>query len=497
MTDKVLINPPLFYLLDALRGIGYTIETAIADLIDNSIAADAKTVFINFKWKGVDSYITIVDDGGGMSNDELIDAMNLAQKGVYHERNPKDLGRFGLGLKTASFSQCKTLTVYSRKANKTSCYRWDLDKLAQSPIDGLFLLIGANNPNLQEFKDLEKQVHGTVVLLENLDRVVTSGFTYDRYCNVADKVSKHLSMVFHRFIDEGKLRLIFDGKEIKSWNPFPSLTSTMKFPEIKIGKKNHITAQGFVLPHKEFIPDKNIYLAMGGEKGWITQQGFYIYRNKRLLVAGSWLGLGNPKPWIKDELHGLARIKIDITNEDDFEWSIDVKKSSATPPADCKLRLERLGYSIRERARNVYVHRGKGGGGKQLSNFEFAWIKEKNHYRINKQHSIISDMLKNSGAYRKIIENLLEIIEESVPVQRIWLDSAENEPFESATESEITDAMVGIIEDAFIRILKDKKFSIEQTISHLLHIEPFNLYPEIINKIAERKRRSLYEAPNK
>lgn len=136
----------------------------------------------------------------------------------------------------------------------------------------------------------------------------------------------------------------------------------------------------------------------------------------------------------------------------------------------------------------MYIE-ARGGGGKQLSDFEFAWVKEKNHYRINTKHSIINDILEQSGDYRKKIESLLKIVEESVPVQRIWLDSAEqHEPLERNTESEITETMIDIIKDAFKRILKDRDFSVEQTVSYLLHIEPFNLYPEIINTIAGRNK---------
>jgi len=487
MEDIVKLQPPLFYLIDSLRGIGYTIETAIADLIDNCIAAEASLVDIRFKWAKKDSYISILDDGRGMSETELIEALNLAQRGVKFKREKNDLGRFGLGLKTASFSQCKILTVSSKHNDTCYTYRWDLNALEQaSPSEGLFLIRGPNNRTLPEFSQLETLKHGTVVIWEELDKIVSQGLTYDHFCIIAERVSSHLSMVFHRYIEQRRLKIVVDGKEIGAWNPFPLLTSTIQFPEVKFGRNSKNIAQGYILPHKDNIPNEATYLKMGGQGGWISQQGFYVYRNDRLLVAGSWLGLGSPKPWIKDELHGLARIKIDITNSDDFDWGIDVKKSTAKPPADCRLILERLGESIRAEARKVYVHRGKKAHG-AASNFEYAWIKDGTRYRVNKNHSIVNQILQQSGDFRKQVEFLISILEESVPVERIWLDTAEHQyPQEEYTELEVSATVLPIIEDAFRRVIEERKLSIEDAVSYLLNVEPFDQYPEAIRQIARR-----------
>nr|WP_321297101.1 ATP-binding protein [uncultured Sphaerochaeta sp.] len=494
MEDIVRLQPPLFYLIDSLRGIGYTIETAIADLIDNCIAAEALKVEISFVWANKDSHISIFDDGCGMSESELIEAMNLAQKGVNFKRGKHDLGRFGLGLKTASFSQCKILTVSSKKNEESSSFRWDLNALEKaSPSEGLFLIKGSNNPSLPEFQKLRDSKHGTLVIWEDLDKVVSQGLTYDHFCNIAEKVSIHLSMVFHRYIEQRRLKIFVDDKEIGAWNPFPILTSTIQLPEVKFGKHNSNIAQGYILPHKDYIPNETTYVKMGGQGGWISQQGYYVYRNDRLLVAGSWLGLGSPKPWIKDELHGLARIKIDITNSDDFDWSIDVKKSTAKPPADCRLVLERLGESIRAEARKVYVHRGKKTHG-SVSNFEYAWIKDGTRYRVNRAHSIVNQILNNSGDLRKQVEFLISILEESVPVERIWLDTAEHQyPQEQYTELEVSATVLPIIEDALRRVVAERKLSIAEASVYLLNVEPFDQYPEAIEQISKKMGK---ERPN-
>lgn len=127
-------------MLESLRGVGYTTAAALADIVDNSIAAGARHVDVTFFWAGASSTVAILDDGIGMSDPELELAMRLGARNPGEERSPHDLGRFGLGLKTASLSQCRRLTVASRKSGQTSCLRWDLDKLADGNGDGWYLL---------------------------------------------------------------------------------------------------------------------------------------------------------------------------------------------------------------------------------------------------------------------------------------------------------------------------------------------------------------------
>ena len=120
--------PEASSMIETFRAIGYNIETAIADIIDNSISANSKNIWINFEWKGSKTWLSIKDDGIGMNDAELIQAMRPGSKNPLQERNQKDLGRFGLGLKTASFSQARKLTVISKKADyKSVFWTWDLD----------------------------------------------------------------------------------------------------------------------------------------------------------------------------------------------------------------------------------------------------------------------------------------------------------------------------------------------------------------------------------
>jgi hypothetical protein len=209
-------------MIETFRAIGYNLETAIADIIDNSISANAKNIYINRVWKGGKSYITIKDNGIGMTNHELIQAMRPGAQNPLNERSTTDLGRFGLGLKTASFSQCRKLSVLSKKKNyHTTYWSWDLDYVAQSK--NWELIKWVPEEFLKELDDLES---GTIVIWSELDRVlpldteVTDENAKLKFSNSLDKVKKHISMIFHRFIEDKEVKIYWCGHEIESWNPF-------------------------------------------------------------------------------------------------------------------------------------------------------------------------------------------------------------------------------------------------------------------------------------
>lgn len=322
-------------MLESLRGLGYSTAAALADIIDNSISAGAKVVDIQFNWEN--KYIYILDDGLGMTDQELESAMTLGDKNPIDVRSPHDLGRFGMGLKTASFSQCKSLTVASKKRGGISCLRWDLELLATNPDLGWVLLEGAAFGSEQLIEKLFNREHGTIVIWEKLDRVVTDDFTVNDFLTLIDeRVTPHLSMTFHRLITGAnpKVLLTINGNKLEPWDPFldghpaKPWSSPVQIHKTPAG---NIEIQCNVLPHRDKLSDDE-YLRSGGPEGWHTQQGFYVYRNLRLLVAGGWLGLGYPKAWHREEPYKLARIQLDIPNAADAAWKIDVKKSVARPP---------------------------------------------------------------------------------------------------------------------------------------------------------------------
>jgi Histidine kinase-, DNA gyrase B-, and HSP90-like ATPase len=321
--------PEASSMIETFRAIGYSIEAAVADIIDNSISVDAKNVWVNFEWKGSQTWLAIKDDGYGMNNDGLIQAMRPGSRNPLADRSTKDLGRFGLGLKTASFSQCRKLSVISRKENEEPVFwTWDLDFVNQTGRWDLLNYL----PDQEKFEvEITELKSGTIVIWNDIDRVVKNFQpddynALDKFLKIMEQVKKHLAMVFHRYIETGKIKIYFQDRIVEAWNPFlTGETATQGFPSEPL-HNGKASIKGFVLPHKSKITGE-VFKDAEGPKGWNEQQGFYIYRNERLLLAGDWLGM-----FRKEEHYKLARIQIDLPNNLDAEWQIDIKKSVARPP---------------------------------------------------------------------------------------------------------------------------------------------------------------------
>lgn len=208
--------PEAKLLLASLRSVGYTEETAIADIVDNCISAKAKHIDIIFETEKM--RILILDDGIGMTAQALIENMRIGSSDPSKQRDDTDLGRFGMGMKTAAFSLGKRLTVVTRFEESTSNAAWDLDKI---PDIGWNLIIEESDSIAEISSRLGAQ--GTVVCIENLDRVIGSldeAKAKKKFYKTAEKVEKHLALIFHRFIEEDGLVIRINGTEIQPWNPF-------------------------------------------------------------------------------------------------------------------------------------------------------------------------------------------------------------------------------------------------------------------------------------
>ncbi len=473
-----------------MRSYGYTLPAALADLIDNSIAAAASTVELRFHWSGADSWVSILDDGSGMSEAALRDAMRLGSRSPLEERDPHDLGRFGLGLKTASLSQCRRLTVASKPADGSrSVRRWDLDYLQQRDVQGWRLLTNPSPGSEQLLGGLDDFEHGTLVLWEALDRLVGKARVDDEkvhkhFLKLVEDVEKHLAMVFHRYLGSvrSRLRIIINEQELDGWDPFVERHSaTQRTPEENLlisGHKEAVQVQGHVLPHKDRLGD-NEHRKASGPRGWNAQQGFYLYRNRRLIVPGSWLGLGGSRPWTKEEHYKLARIRIDIPNSMDHLWQLDVKKSTARVPLQARARLKGLAQTVRRDARAVFAHRGKYRRRKTREEYDRPWKAGRRSgatvYRINRDHPIISALLQSVGTETsKDLEAAFRIIEETVPVEQIWLDAAErpdetSRPFHGSTNRQLR----ALIVVAYKALRRNRKASHKEAVQLLLRCEEF------------------------
>lgn len=475
-------------MIEALRGLGYTTATALADIVDNSISAQARSVSLHFEWTGEQSYIAILDDGFGMDAEGLDAAMRLGERSPLDPRAAGDLGRFGLGMKTASFSQCRRLTVASIRAGQLNCLRWDLDVIASSPDPGWCLLDGPDPDSEHLLETLRLSGKGTMVLWERLDRIVTSGFSEQNFLDVVDDVEHHLAMVFHRFLDgvHPVFRLSVNGRMVKPWDPFlgahqATWTSPVAtFPS----SAGTIEVQSHVLPHKDHLTSQQEQSA-AGPHGWTAQQGFYVYRNQRLLLAGSWLGLGQGRSWTKEEAHRLARIRLDIPNSADADWKIDIRKSTASPPVSFRPELTRLAEDTRARARKVFACRGMPFSFNPDRTVSQAWKAQNSlsgiRYRIDHQHPAVRAVLDDAGDLCARIRAMLRVIEETVPVQRIWLDTTEGrETPRTGFAGEPPSEVRAVLLVMYRNLVLHKGVMPELAREQLHHTEPFNSYPDLV-----------------
>jgi hypothetical protein len=434
------VAPDASAMIESMRAYGYTLPAALADIIDNSIAAGASNVDVRIHWAGYDSWIAVTDDGGGMSEEELRDAMRLGSRSPLEDREPEDLGRFGLGLKTASLSQCRRLTVVTRGSQRdVATRRWDLDHLARPDVTGWQLLRTAAEGSEERASLPATLPSGTRVLWERLDRLTGEDRDEDieslqrHFMEMIERVEAHLSMVFHRFISKRRLRLRLNDREVRPWDPFlethPATQCTPEEPIRIAGHVDPILIRGFILPHRDHLTADE-HAAASGPAGWNAQQGFYLYRGERLIVAGSWLGLGAGRPWTQEEHYKLARIRIDIPNSMDHLWHLDVKKSSASPPPGLRERLKGMATTVRSDARSVFAHRGKYGKRAVKTEVTRPWkvvrTAASTSYRIDRGHPIVAALIASlPGEAGTLLETTLRIVEETVPVEQIWLDTAD------------------------------------------------------------------------
>jgi len=483
--ESTFAEPEACSMIETFRAIGYSIETAIADILDNSISAGAENIWIDYLWKGPDTIIGIMDDGCGMDNGELIQAMRPGTISPLAERNEHDLGRFGLGLKTASFSQCRKFCVISKKNNSKSYWTWDLDYVNKVRS---WKLIKYRPDGFDFVKRLDELNSGTIVLWWDIDRL-TKDSQADKESSKADfftimeKIKKHLSMVFHRYIEEG-VNIWLKDRKIESWDPFMIGFEGLQARPATLLEEGKIRIKGFVMPHRSKLSAEEYNYGRGPKDSWTAHQGFYIYRNKRLLVAGDWLGL------FKREVHyDLCRIKIDLPNNMDDEWQIDIKKSIARPPAKIRDHLIPIAKDVRTQAVEVYRHKGKVVRRKFAKDEFFPFWEEKTRhgkrfYKINREHPMLKELLKNGYELSKDLEKVLQFIEETVPVPLITLQENENEkphgqPFEGKDHDIVLEMMKTIFEKLIAEGMQP-----EQAKARITNMEPFNFYPEYLEYLS-------------
>lgn len=423
-------------LMWSTRAIGYTTSAAIADLIDNSISANASHINIEFM-SGEEAYISILDDGTGMSSQELRLAMKYGSGTPWQVRNENDLGRFGLGLKTASLSQCKKLTVASKRGGLLSAYCWDLDhvihvkrwELLELDQDDL-----AVNPQIQQ---LNRYQEGTIVIWNNLDKIFAGDDDKDKgLLKKIQEVEEHIAVTYHRFLqgEPGlkKICISSNGILIKPQDPFyiaksdemPSEQIPVRYTDFNgIERVDNVVVTPFILPFADLLTQDELE-SLGGKDGLVKNQGFYIYRNKRLIVAASWFRITR-----KTDLSKLCRVRVDIPNSLDEIWTIDVKKSMAIPPEIVLNSLRRIVAPIINAGRRKYKFRAT----KESSSDHIqVWLRRESRkgviYSINPNYPIYKELIEDVKERSKL-QIFVRLIEQTIPVNSIHTDFYEDKKY--------------------------------------------------------------------
>lgn len=420
-------HPPSAACLSAsMRDLGYSLETAIADLVDNSISASADSIEIICDLSGAQAVVVILDNGKGMTEAELLEAMRHGTVNPRQARSSRDLGRFGLGLKTASFSQCRSLTVVSATDGLRCGAEWNLDRIDAA--DDWILSI-LDEADLQVLPYVDRiPIHGTAVIWRQLDRLVEDQDGHRRDEIVSEKLDalgRHLSLVFHRFLSGDvkgypRISIAVNGHAIEAFDPFCRKNSaTQMLPEevVRIGDAE-VRLQPYVLPHHSRLTARE-YDFYQNRSDFLSNQGAYIYRNGRLMAWGDWFRLVP-----KGEATKLARVQIDFPNSLDEDWTIDIKKSRARPPHAVRERLRQIIAKIT--ARSVTVHRGRGQKLFQETDAPL-WERYADHggirFAINTQHPLIVSLsAKLQPDDADTLHVLLDSIAASLPVEMIYSD---------------------------------------------------------------------------
>lgn len=466
-------------LMESTRAIGYSVEAAIADIIDNSLTAQATQININFF--PINQYIAILDNGYGMTPDQLTNAMQYGSKNPNDVRDLTDLGRYGLGLKTASLSQCRKLSVVSIRDGIISGRQWDLDYIQ---IVGEWALIVLDDDNIAKLPCIDKLAcleNGTLVIWQNLDKLTVGEIDSEASIGIKmDIVREHLALVFHRYLtgEQGlrKIEILMNERLVTAADPFLLKKSAQIMDDEIISLRGgQVIVKPYILPHFSKLTNEELK-TLGGKEGLRRQQGFYVYRNKRLLVWGTWFRLMR-----QGDLSKLARVQVDIPNTLDDLWTLDIKKSTAIPPEEVRKNLSNIIKKITESSKRTYTYRGK----KEIDDSKsHLWNRIKARdggifYEINRDHLLIDEINNKFPEVKNALQNLLCQIEGTIPLNQLYIDLTNDEKIVNETCIDET-----IIIEAVKTILADCKYNGSKIamLENLKVSDPFCEYLDIIDQ---------------
>lgn len=476
-------------LMGSMRSMGYSFETAVADIIDNSISAECTIVRLLFPKTPKDVLtLGILDNGHGMSKHALFEAMRYGSSDSSEERSSNDLGRFGLGMKSASLSQCCILTVVSKQGNDENAYTWNYNEIRERKEWLVQEHTKEEIERLPYINTLREFQNGTLVLWSDFDilRKSSNGQEYEELVSLKQKIDLHLGLVFHRFLQDtskNRLTICINNAKVSARDPFlenHQKTTTKKERSIDVrdskGREHQILVKPFVLPYASDLSSEDAQM-LGGIEHLRSGQGFYIYRNRRLIIWGTWFHM---RP--QGELTKNARLRVDIPNALDDIWGINIMKQQAVIPKTIKNRLKSIVEEVFDISIRQQTHRGRKDDN---DGADYVWNRMKGrngqyYYEINRENKLLGLIRKKmTDEDCVLLDMLLKEIECNFPAVQFYIDKSSQE----FKESELTDERKDSLQQlaiAFIdeEILKAKQ-PVEQVISDFIKAEPFSHYYEL------------------
>ena len=484
---KFVKNPPeAAALMMSARSFGnYDLPSALADLLDNSVKAKARNIEVFCVREDANPVVRILDDGHGMPEEELHRAMRPASSNPDDERAADDLGRFGWGMKSASLSQCRRLTVLTRHDGKYCGAVWDLDDLDDWKMG---VLDEVETKQLANPKLLKSD--GTEVIWTKCDRLSEFGKVRSKEFNeLVAHAKSELALTFHRYLagEHGlrKLAIKFNGDPLKPVDPFlrdHPATQAKPLEHLELEGKP-FTVQAFILPHYSKLSSAE-HEKLGGEEGFVRSQGFYVYRQHRLIMHGTWFRLVK-----HGELSQLVRIAVNIPNSLDEIWKITADKSEAQLPSGLRARLGKIVKGLKGQSGRVFQSRGgriKPTGGKTPVWAKYVRNGEVRYY-LNREHPLIAGMLEHEDAdVARSFGAAMSIIEDCFPAVSIGEDFASRP--EMMNQSVLDrGAFVERLESALPSLLVRSEGSFEKLWELLQATEPWAEHKAVVEEHLREK----------
>lgn len=470
-TDEIIPDPES--LLESIRSVGYSLKEAISDLIDNSISANASRIDVILNLENSGEF-HLLDNGDGMDHQKLVSSFRLGSTNPKTMREENDLGRFGMGMKTASLSQCRSLTVTSKQNNQVVSRTLDLDEVSKQKN----WVIGEKETKPKIIKHLDGLEHGTIISWEKIDQI---GISEEEHNNLLMDIENYISLCFHRFMERTNNKISFYLNDVLI-NPIsPVVEGSQVFSEISLDDIDS-KMRAFTIPIRKDNNSFSVFNSIELFNGIENQQGIYIYRSDRLLCFGGWLGIVKPNNSYK-----LCRVIIDFKNDysSDTIWSIDIKKTKADIPFEYRQEIKNFVKKAQlDSAKKIgrYNRKERREAVGQLYDNAYLWQVDKNNkfgfweYKLNIDNPLFSSLL--SKVPRKELKLILDIISRDLPISDIIENNDEEPANHDTLYAEIDHKEVLEKEKNAAKLALENALMLGVTkhdaIEHILNSEPFS-----------------------